>query len=118
MMCFLSVELVVDLIQGFTTFEIDFLYRTMIAMIFAVAQFGFSLWPFEFIKLIAQYMTLIIVILTSIFIFVVMKMDCKDIKGSKKKKKNGGFCRKKERFSLKNLVDLENLCNFATERRR
>lgn len=28
------------------------------------------------------------------------------------------FAEKKERFSLKNLVDLENLCNFATERRR
>ena len=91
MMCFLSVELVVDLIQGFTTFEIDFIYRIMIAMIFAVAQFGFSLWPFEFIKLIAQYMTLIIVILSFIFIFVVMIMDCKEIKGSFELFKNGGF---------------------------
>ena len=91
MMCFLSVELLVDLIQGFNTFEIDFIYRIMIAMIFAVAQFGFALKPFEFIKLIAQYMTLVIVVLSFIFILVVMIMDCRAINANFDLFEHAGF---------------------------
>lgn len=91
MMCFISIGFVVDLIQGFNTFEIDFIYRIMIALIFAVAQFAFSLKPFEFIKLIAQYMTLIVVILTFLFILVVMFIDCRAIKGNPELFKKGNF---------------------------
>ena len=79
MMCFISIGGVVDLISKF---EIGFLYRVIIAVIFAVVQFSFSVKPFDFIKLIAQYMTLLAVIFVFLFVLVVMFIDCKAIKGT------------------------------------
>ena len=74
MMCFISIGGVVDLISKF---EIGFLYRVIIAVIFAVVQFSFSVKPFDFIKLIAQYMTLLAVIFVFLFVLVVMfKGNC------------------------------------------
>ena len=88
MMCFISIGGVVDLISKF---EIGFLYRVIIAVIFAVVQFSFSVKPFDFIKLIAQYMTLLAVIFVFLFILVVMFIDCKEIKGTAELFKNGKF---------------------------
>ena len=88
MMCFISIGGVVDLISKF---EIGFLYRVIIAVIFAVVQFSFSVKPFDFIKLIAQYMTLLAVIFVFLFVLVVMFIDCKEIKGTAELFKNGKF---------------------------
>ena len=60
-------------------------------MIFAVVQFSFSVKPFDFIKLIAQYMTLLAVIFVFLFVLVVMFIDCKEIKGTAELFKNGKF---------------------------
>ena len=87
-MCFISIGGVVDLISKF---EIGFLYRVIIAVIFAVVQFSFSVKPFDFIKLIAQYVTLLAVIFVFLFVLVVMFIDCKEIKGTAELLKNGNL---------------------------
>ena len=78
MMCFISIGGVVDLISKF---EIGF----------SVVQFSFSVKPFDFIKLIAQYMTLLAVIFVFLFVLVVMFIDCKEIKGTAELFKNGNL---------------------------
>lgn len=76
MMCFVSIGGTVDLVQGLT--KVDFVYRIVIAVVFAIIQFAFAVKPFEFVKLIAQYMMLIAVILVFMLGLVVMFIDCRE----------------------------------------
>lgn len=88
-MCSVSIGGTVDLVQGLT--KVDFVYRIVIAVVFAIIQFAFAVKPFEFVKLIAQYMMLIAVILVFMLCLVVMFIDCKEIKGTAELFKNGKF---------------------------